>query len=295
MLEWVVNQTDSGMSIQAFLKSKLPQISGKQLKAGINGGFCRINGKVERFSSRPIGKGDRISFEKHHPSTQRPELSNPEILYSDQHILAINKPSGLSSDDVTFLRQLKSHFPDAVLLHRLDKETTGVLLFAQSKQAEHAMLSLFKQRHIKKTYVAIVDGTPGKEYGVIENFLGALSKYNGQVLWGAVSSHAGKWACTHWRTLLKGGNTSLLECIPETGRTHQIRVHLKEMGHPILGDFQYGRTFACPYRPARCLLHALEVKFKHPLTNQEIHVRARLPDDFEEAIQTLFGVKWKKY
>ena len=124
--------------------------------------------------------------------------------------------------------------------------------------------------------------------GKVENYLGKKQAYAGQTIWGAVSPSRGLYACTEWERLKKGDISSLVACHPTTGRTHQIRVHMAEMGHPILGDYQYGKRFLCPYRPPRILLHAEEFSFYHPSTGKSLCLTAPLPDDFKIAQQKLF-------
>jgi RluA family pseudouridine synthase len=178
-----------------------------------------------------------------------------------------------------------------ILLHRLDKDTTGVLLFARNEVAAKEIENLFKKRHIKKTYLAIVRGIPSKSSGIIKNYLGKLHTYHGQTIWGAVSENKGLPAKTFWKIKKKCGDASLLICHPETGRTHQIRAHLSELGHPILGDHQYGGTTTGLYHPERVLLHASELTFEHPTTKKMIHIKSPLPEDFITAI-TYF---WANY
>nr|MBA3817181.1 RNA pseudouridine synthase [Parachlamydiaceae bacterium] len=144
---------------------------------------------------------------------------------------------------------------------------------------------LFKQRKVKKTYLAIVDGLPKSSQGIIDNFLGKISIYEGQTLYGEVSkAKGGLSARTVWKKEKTGVAASFIICYPETGRTHQLRVHLSGLGHPILGDYQYGRSFKCSFRPQRMLLHAYEITFENPVTNQLIQVIAKQPADFVEAI-----------
>lgn len=110
-----------------------------------------------------------------------------------------------------------------------------------------------------------------------------------QSIWGSVSQEKGVAAATSWHVLKKGKQASLLQCFPETGRTHQIRVHLSGMGHPILGDHQYGKKFTCSYQAPRCLLHANKIGFIHPFLHKEIAIGAPMPEDFKDAMVSLFG------
>lgn len=305
MLNWVIPVDESGRKLQPFLKNKLGErFSARQIKQLIDTGNCQINGKVERFSSRHIGTGDRIVFHVPKKATLTPCLatfySPDRVLYADDEFIIYDKPAGFSSDDprlLSFIRQFDlqaksaacpTQSPNAQLAHRLDRETTGALIFSRNTIAGEAIFNLFKLRQIKKTYLAIVDGIPESSHGTIENFLGKLAVYQGQTLYGEISQgKGGLRARTIWRRKKSGQECSLIICHPETGRTHQLRVHLSGLGHPILGDYQYGRSFTCPYRPQRILLHAYEINFKNPITNKLIQIISKPPSDFEEAHQLL--------
>ena len=264
--------------------------SARHLKKAIEAGQCQMNGRVERFATRQIGAGDIIHLDIDQEQKVIDELpygSHERILYIDEEILAYNKPSGISSEQESLLTYLKE-YPHLTLLHRLDRNTTGVLLFARNEATAKAMLKLFKERKITKTYYAIVDGAVKKPNGIVENFLGKILSYHGQTIWGAVSNDKGLYAKTDWYREKTGKEASLIRCLPETGRTHQIRIHLSDLGHPILGDHQYGRSFQCPYHPTRQMLHASEVSFIHPVNGQPIVIKAPLPNDFIAAMNVLF-------
>lgn len=283
MAEWLVSSEESGLKLSAFIKKRSnPEVSARQIKRSIETGHCLLNGKIERFASKYVGRGDRITFD--FVQAEQPaevEEGEDRFLYVDDHLVAYNKPAGLSSEDRVLLEKVRQLFPSSILLHRLDRDTTGVLLFGRDEKSSKAMLELFKQRQILKTYLAIVDGVPKALTGIVDNFLGKLHSYQGQTIWGAVPREKGLQAKTAWRLEKAGKKASLLVCTPETGRTHQIRVHLSSIGHPILGDYQYGRSFLCPYRPERLMLHAAEISFTHPFTDRIIKVSASLPNDFK--------------
>jgi 23S rRNA pseudouridine955/2504/2580 synthase/23S rRNA pseudouridine1911/1915/1917 synthase len=210
------------------------------------------------------------------------------VLYEDEALLVFDKPVGINCDENGVLKLLNKEDPSLLLVHRLDRDTTGVLLLAKNRQIFENLVEQFKRFQVYKHYLAIVDGLVSQSRGVIENFLGKKHAYAGQTIWGAVDATEGLPAKTEWHCLNKGADASLLVCVPKTGRTHQIRVHMAEMGHPILGDFQYGKEFQCVYRPSRMLLHAEEIRLRHPLTGKSLSFRAQLPDDFKNAQQGLF-------
>lgn len=276
-----------------FLKEKLKsEISGKFLKRSLDHNQCFVNGRVERFGTRWLAQGDEVIIKLEQPVKN---IAKSMILYEDQDLLICNKSAGIVSESDSLKAQLIEDPSKLILLHRLDKDTSGVLLFAKSSNVQDQMIRLFREKQVFKKYYAIVDGIPDKKEGVIDNFLGKLSSYHGQAIWGSVASDKGLRAVTKWKLISEGASASLLECQPITGRTHQLRVHLSQLGHPILGDFQYGRHFKCSFKPHRQLLHASELTFKHPATDRLFHVKAPLPEDFKYAFEKLFNkgnVSW---
>lgn len=288
MPSWEVSHSESGTKLLAFLKSKLGDAySARQLKKAIENNSCQINQRFEHFATANLGEGDLVNFQESALLATESifKLEKNRILYEDAALLAYNKPAGITSDDTDLIQALQQKAADLMLVHRLDRDTTGVLLFAKSKDVLDGMTALFKKRLVAKTYLALVDGTPAKPSGLVDNHLGALHRYQGQTMWGSVEKPKGLHAITEWQCEKKLSKASLLRCSPRTGRTHQIRVHLSEMGHPILGDSQYGKKFNCNYRPSRCLLHALEISFAHPLSGQKITIKAPLPEDFTAALE----------
>lgn len=293
MNRWEITKDHSGISLQAFLKDVLGEgVSGKQIKKLIDSGKCLLNGKAERFSSRLVGAGDKIELilPSQAKTTSSSLIDHTErILYNDSDFIAYNKPAGLSSDSPALLENLQKIYGHLILLHRLDKETTGVLLFAKNHQTAKAIETLFRQRQIKKTYLALVSGNPTKSSGMIENYLGKLHVYHGQSVWGVVPKDKGFFAKTSWEVKEKGKKAALIICRPETGRTHQIRVHLSSLGHPIIGDHHYGYVFSGEYTPGRVMLHAAEIAFEHPKSGQPMIIKATLPNDFTDAMKHLLG------
>jgi RluA family pseudouridine synthase len=285
---WVVPASAAGMKLQTFLQQQLPShYSLRQLKKAIEENCCQVNGRTERFASFLVGEGDTLLL---HPIKLVKEakivFEAPRLLYEDASLLIYNKPARTPSDSEALLNALQSHSPQLRLIHRLDRDTTGVLLFAKNEMAFVQMVEIFKQQRIDKKYLAIVEGIPHHRSGKVSNYLGEKRRYQGQTVWGSVPKSQGVAAVTEWRVAQSGNHSALLECFPKTGRTHQIRVHLSEMGHPLLGDYQYGRTFESPFRPSRYLLHAQRVRF---VTQKgiEIEVEAPLPKDFHEAMGEL--------
>lgn len=291
MNQWQVTKDESGTPLLAFLKQKLgDKFSARRIKKALDDNLCQINGLTQRFASTLLGTGDLVSFfgepASASPSTDKTlKFDHTRLLYEDQDLFIYNKPPGIPSDSPELLNALRRNLPTLILVHRLDRETSGVLIFCKSKLVFNKFVEMFKKRLINKEYLALVDGIPKKRSGVIDNYLGELHRYQGQALYGAVDPKNGLRAITAWECDKVGKDATLLRCFPKTGRTHQIRVHTSEMGHPILGDYQYGRRFRCTYRPPRYLLHAAKVSFPHPMTGKQLEISAPLPEDFSEAMR----------
>jgi RluA family pseudouridine synthase len=273
---------DAGKRLLQFLRDQLPGVSSvKGIKRAIESKRCRINGRVETFSTHAVKRGDVIELLL---EDEKP-LITPTILFEDDDLLICNKPAGITCDPKTVQTLFPAFGGRLTLIHRLDKETSGVLLLAKSEEVKEAFIALFQQLAVEKEYLAIVDGEVLKEEGVIDTLLTKKHTYQGQTIYG--SGVGGQRAVTHWKCLKRGKGASLLLCSPKTGRTHQLRVHLKEMGHPILGDSQYARHFNCNYPAKRHLLHAHQIRFTHPKTGKVVTITAPLPADFDSALHHL--------
>ena len=276
------------MRLLQFLRENCPEApSVKMIKRAIDGKLCTVNNRTETFSSFTLSENDTVvlrsaAFEK---PAESAAVKIP-ILYEDRELLIVAKPAGIVSDNKS-LRKCFPEYKDLELVHRLDKETTGALILAKNLKAKEKMAALFKERTIRKLYLAIVDGVMEKDEGSIDNFLGKKNTFQGQTVYGSVERKDGQRALTQWQCLKRGKSASVVRCEPFTGRTHQLRVHLSSMGHPILGDIQYGKKFICHLRPQRNLLHAYSIAFKHPTTHKEIKVVAPIPLDFKEALADL--------
>lgn len=268
---WRIGVELSGCRLIDFLRQHLPgPPSLKVLKRYLSANCCKINGRLERFPATTLGVGDLITF----ALPQTPETAvltqfGQRVLYSDEYFVAVDKPVGVTWEDKNYLQGL-------IPTHRLDRDTSGVWLLARNKAAAEAAEELFRQRAMTKEYLALVDGWPVCDEGVIKNYLAKQHSYQGQALWGeAVAPQTGLYAHTDWQLVTRfSGGYSLLRCHPHTGRTHQIRVHLCSIGHPILGDFHYCRAFRSSYPAKRCMLHASALSFVHPYTKVSISLTA---------------------
>ncbi len=261
------------MTLLAFLRKEL-EVSGKKLKSALEGGACRVNGVIERFAGTVLQKGDTVSFD--HTLLTKP--STPQslpILYQDQDLMICNKPAGVVSDRRALMRLVDE---ELFLVHRLDKETSGALLLAKNQRMQKEIEARFRKREVTKIYFALCSGKVKEAEGTIKNMLEKKREYQGQSIWGRGKN--GLLATTHWKRVKQGKKTTLLQCQPVTGRTHQIRVHLSEMGHPILGDLLYGRNVPFPEGLHRLLLHAYQIVFTHPKTGETMTQTAPIPKEF---------------
>lgn len=250
------------------VKNRFPNFSTKDVRWSIEHHRCFVNNRVETFSSKQLERGDEISIFLEKQPLLKKEISN--ILFEDESLLLYNKPPYLTSESLA--EMLNCH-----LVHRLDRDTSGLILLAKSQHAKYLLEEMFKKREIKKEYFALVKGIPMKTGGEIIGKMCVKHRREGAVVWGMAKK--GLWSKTSWKLIAPKKDCSLLLCKPITGRTHQIRVHLKELGHPILGDFVYGsRERSAPiFRP---LLHAAQIEFAHPYSQDKIILSSPLPKDF---------------
>lgn len=275
MTPLVVQPEEEGVTLLSFLKTHLEDYpSVKAIKRAIDRKQCTINGQVETFSTHKVEAGDKIEI-----SLDVPKKVASKVLYEDEALIAYNKPPQIATE------LLSSHH----MVHRLDKETSGVILFAKTPEAQLKIEDLFRNRKVEKTYLAICDGAITRPAWTVDNYLKPKVRYQGGVLMGRARKGEGKRAITHFEKIKGAEHATLLLVKPVTGRTHQIRVHLKDLGHPILGDWQYGKRFSCLIRPKRHMLHAQKLQFPHPITGQELKLEAPLLEDFLEVQKSLFS------
>ena len=210
-----------------------------------------------------------------------------QILYEDNDLAAINKPAGVNFDWALGER------PEFLAVHRLDKETSGVILFAKNEKTREYLRDLFKTRQIQKSYLTLVVGIMKQESGKIELSIGRSKKTPLKRV--AVGEQRGKIreAMTEYRVLKKYREFTFVEALPKTGRTHQIRSHFAAIGHPIVCDWLYsGKRFICPGGLARQFLHAASIEFVLPAEalakeSRRIKLEAELPDDLERVLQEI--------
>jgi len=190
---------------------------------------------------------------------------NIPIIYEDEWLLAADKPSGLLTvptpkNEKRTLTSILNLYP----CHRLDRETSGLIIYAKDKSIQQKMMDEFRERKVKKTYLAFVRGKPYKDEGEIKNRIEGLS------------------AVTRYKVIEKRKDFAILEVNPLTGRTNQIRIHLKQIGHPVLGETKYAFRRDFKIKAKRLMLHALEIEFRHPVTGKLLRLESELPKDFKD-------------
>ncbi|WP_041460221.1 RluA family pseudouridine synthase [Chlamydia psittaci] len=269
---WVAHHEER---LSSFLRSRLPDHKKHIILDSIRYHGCRVNGRLERFESYRVQPGDCITL------TVQTRLE-PQILWEDEHCCIYNKPSHTSTEDLAKITGLN-------IVHRLDRDTTGCILFAKHASAAHALSELFKKRKIHKQYTALVFGHPKKSSGTLISYTAPKSRRCGAVIFGNTKKNHGKLTITQWSILCAYKQYTLMRCEPITGRTHQIRLHMHTLGHPIVGDVDYGRKEQ-PKHVFRPLLHAHALTFTSPFSKEKVEVTASsFGDPREEASHLLIN------
>jgi 23S rRNA pseudouridine1911/1915/1917 synthase len=278
--------------LDRLLSRQFPTYSRTYFQYLIEQGFVLVNGLPIKKKDKPkAGDEIEICFQLTPEISLEPENIPFDILYEDEHLLAINKPAGMVTHPApghyskTFVHGLLYHCKSLPqgdtlrpgIVHRLDKDTSGVLLAAKTSEAHQKLVEMFCERKLEKTYLALCIGTPGN--GTIE---APIKRHPTRRKEMAVDP-TGKPATSICKVLAFDGKLSLVEVQLITGRTHQIRVHLKHKGAPILGDPVYGApAWNKKYEASRQMLHAYRLKLRHPLTGNLLDLKAPLPEDFKK-------------
>ena len=269
-----------------FLLENYPQSPKTRLKKWMQNGLIQYNGKVVSQANCQLKKGGIVEFDKGLGNVQKRNESFPfPILYEDDYLLAIDKPVGLSSVNtgientpnvhkliINFYREQKSNRSRIYIVHRIDKEVSGVLLFAKTEKAMNEIKNTWGKN--EKTYMALVEGVPEDSEGIIESW---LKENSSMVVYSTQEHENAKLAITHFKILEKFEKHSLLEVKLETGSKNQIRVHLSDIGCPIVGDRKYGSKDKFN---RRVRLHACKLEITHPENQKRIIIESPLPKGF---------------
>ncbi len=318
----VVDKGQTSERMDKFLSLRLGGVSRAKIQAAAKAGCILVNGKAEK-SNYMVKPCDVITILMPNPPLDWeiiPQDLPIEIVYEDEDVLVVNKAAGMvvhpgcGNYDGTLLNALAFYFQgkkgkdgepiQPYLVHRIDKDTSGLLLISKHEAAQTILAKQFFYHTIERKYQALVWGDMKEECGTIDANI-ARDPQNRLIRSVTNDPSVGKHAVTHWRLLERFGYVSLVECVLETGRTHQIRAHMRSIGHPLFNDAMYGgdsilkgTTFSkykafvenCFRLLPRQALHAAVLGFEHPTTGQHLHFETPMPADMQSAI-----AKWRTY
>jgi 23S rRNA pseudouridine1911/1915/1917 synthase len=287
--------------LDRILASLVPEFSRSYLQQLVDAGLVRLGATVVTKSSLRLRSGDLLAIElRPTPQTQafKPESIPLNVVFEDAHLLVIDKPAGLVVHPApgnwggTLLNALLARDPGASLLpragivHRLDKDTSGLMVVARSRQSMDALVQRIAAREVKRQYLALGQRRwSGPEFRQVEVAVGRDPRNRLRMAVVDLNRNSGKLASTGIRLLQNSDANCFVECTLQTGRTHQIRVHMASLGHPLVGDVLYGGAPAAGL--TRQALHAFRLAFKHPVTEQPLAFFSQLPEDICNAMQNL--------
>lgn len=290
---------DAGVRLDAFLAEKLPDLSRSRVQQLLEQGCILVEGKPGK-KNRRLSPGDRVLLNLPEPAEADPEPEEIplDILFEDEDLLVINKPKGMvvhpapGHERGTLVNALLHHCGDSLsgiggvkrpgIVHRLDKDTSGLMLAAKTDRAHAALAVQLGDHSLHRVYAALLIGTPRPAEGIVELPVGRHPRDRKKM---AAGVPGGRSAVTHYRVLESFPGYSYAECVLETGRTHQIRVHMASLGHPVAGDPLYGGRCALPLT-SQCL-HAREIRFRHPVTGEDMTFSCPLPPEFAAVLNKL--------
>lgn len=298
--ELIVPGDCAGLRLDKFLSDACPELSRSYLQKLVKSQLIEVDEKPVKSSFR-VSSGERIAFEI--PDAAEPEIPAEniplDILYEDKDIILVNKPKGMVVHPAaghytgTLVNALMYHCKDELsgingimrpgIVHRIDMDTTGVLIVCKNDLAHSAVAQQLKEHSITRKYAAIVCGVIKSDTGTVNAPIGRHPVDRKRM---SINPSNGREAVTHYRVLEHFNQFTHVECQLETGRTHQIRVHMASIGHPLLGDVTYGPA-KCPYRLQGQTLHAEVLGITHPRTGEYMEFHAPLPAYFEDLLRKL--------
>ncbi|HSJ68438.1 MAG TPA: RluA family pseudouridine synthase [Anditalea sp.] len=317
-----VDKGQAAIRIDKFVTDKIANATRNKVQGAIDDGFIKVNGANIK-SNYKIKPGDVITVLLEHPPRESeviPEDIPLEIIFEDDYLLVVNKPPGMVVHPAhgnwtgTLVNALAYHFsklPELPgnsgrpgLVHRIDKDTSGLLVVAKAESAMTGLAKQFFDHTINRTYEALVWGEPLEDKGTVDAHVGRSAK-NRKIMDTYPEGEQGKNAITHWEVIKRLRYVSLIQCRLETGRTHQIRAHMKYLNHPLFNDAMYGgdkvrrgtqfskyKSFIknCFEIIPRQALHAKSLGFVHPVTGDNMYFEAAWPSDFQQVMS-----KWEEY
>jgi 23S rRNA pseudouridine1911/1915/1917 synthase len=290
------------MRLDVALVARHPELSRRQARAAIEGGQVEVEGRVVREPGGEVADGARLAFHPNRPRDKRVRV-DLDLLYEDDLVVVVDKPAGLLSvpthpgatAEDTVVSRLREwarvrhpRQPYVGLVHRLDRETSGALAFALTPNSRRALIAMVSARRFARRYAALVAGAPEKDEGTIDLPL-SDAYVSGRRRVARPGEPDAMPAVTRWRVRERFAGAALLDVELETGRQHQIRVHLAAAGYPVLGDHLYAKqapAVPLPHAP-RQMLHAASLSFRHSLNGAEVRAVAPLPADFEVVLRAL--------
>ncbi|WP_322743643.1 RluA family pseudouridine synthase [Vasconcelosia minhoensis] len=302
MLELVVTGTPE--RLDRWLSTQVESLSRSRVQKLIEQLSVRVNGEICTAKKATVSQGDRVclTIPEAVPLALMPEPIPLDILYEDDQLLIINKPAGMvvhpapGHPSGTLVNAVLAHCGEQLkgvggvlrpgIVHRLDKDTTGAIVVAKTEPALHSLQGQIQTKTARREYLGIVFGAPKADSGTVNQPIGRHPKDRKKMAVVPIDQ-GGRQAVTHWQLQERLGNYSLLHFRLETGRTHQIRVHSAWLGHPIVGDLDYGSGRSAGVNLAGQALHACRLTLSHPLTQAPIVAVAPLPADMETLLNRL--------
>lgn len=298
-----VPQQFAGSRADVFISRVFNDLSRSQIIKLIRGNNILINGAAIK-PSRILAGGEVVTFDLpvvKDPSEPGPEEIDLKTIYEDDHIIVVDKPAGLvvhpgsGTHSGTLVNALLYHYPEIRetgerarpgIVHRLDKETSGVMVVARSDTSRNNLVEQFRQRKVEKEYIAIICGSPEKDSGV---FTSGIGRHTTNRIKMSSRTNSPKQAYTQWNVLGRYGKYSLVKVVPKTGRTHQIRVHFSEAGFPVLEDSMYGGKRSSDgvtgHELGRHALHSHVLRFLHPYTQKKMEFISPIPSEFKSLLE----------
>ena len=293
-------QENQQMRLDKYLAEQFPEQTRSYLQKLIKEGQVLVNGKTVK-SGYQLSKGDEVSVTIPEPKELdvEPQKMDLDIVYEDEDVILINKPKGMVVHPApghttdTLVNGLLYHCKDNLsgingvarpgIVHRIDRDTTGIIIVCKNDMSHNSIAAQLKEHSINRRYRALVHGNLKEDTGTVEGPIGRHPVDRKKM---AINERNGKPAVTHFTVLERFGNYTLIECKLETGRTHQIRVHMTSIGHHLVGDEVYGPA-KCPFKLQGQCLHAMVLGFVHPRTGEYMEFSADLPEYFEDLLKKL--------